>query len=645
MPGKNGRSSKSTKNGKNTHGPKTLRLTMAQALARFLQVQYSERDGRRRRLIPAIFGIFGHGNVAGLGQALYEYGADLPYHQPRNEQSMVHTAIGYAKASLRLSTIACSSSIGPGSTNMLTGAATATINRIPVLLLPADYYATRHQGPVLQQLEHPISGDVSVNDCFRPVSRFFDRITRPEHLLTALPEAMRVLTDPVDTGSVTLALPQDIQAHAYDYPAHFFEERTWRIERRLPDPQRIGEVLVLLKAAKRPLIIAGGGVHYAEAWAELQSFAETFGIPVGETFAGKGAVRGESAMLVGGVGVTGTQAAGKIASQADLVICIGTRMTDFTTGSRSAFNDPDVKFISINVTGHDAYKMGALPIIADAREALLALHKAAAGANLKPKPPYIKEIASLKQDWANVLKTQVYKRTPGEAMSQGELIGILNAEAKAGDVIIAAAGGAPGDLHRLWDASGGRNIHLEFGYSCMGYEIPAGLGVRMAQPRGEIYVLVGDGTYLMNPTELVTAMQDGLKITVVVADNHGFQVIRQLQMNRVGRSFGNEFRARDGKQNRLEGDYLPIDFAKNAESMGARAWCVATPDEVRKALREARKETRCCVIVAEIEKHRYLPGSGIWWDVAAAEVTDDPVTQELRQAYEEDRKRLQRFYY
>ncbi len=624
---------------------KTIRLTMAQAVVKYLQVQYSQRDGQSRRLIPAMYGIFGHGNVAGLGQALYEYGQELPYLQTRNEQSMVHTAIGFAKANYRLATLACTSSIGPGATNMITGAATATVNRVPVLLFPSDYYATRHQGPVLQQLEHPVDADVSVNDAFRPVSRFFDRIQRPEQLLTALPEAMHVLTDPAETGTVTIALPQDIQAHAYDYPTLLFEPRTWRVERRLPDPQRIDEAVRLLKAAKRPLIIAGGGVHYAEAWKELQTFAEKFGIPVGETFVGKGSIRNGSDLLLGGLGVTGTPAAGKIAGQADLVIAIGTRMTDFTTGSRSAFNNPDVKFISINVNAHDAYKMGALPIVADAREALKALTKAATKAEIEPRASYLKDIASARKAWDKQLKTEIYVSRPKEAMSQGELIGIINEEAKSGDTIITAAGGPPGDLHKLWDASGGRNINLEFGYSCMGYEIPAGIGQRMAQPKGEVYVYIGDGTYLMNPTELVTAMQEGLKITVVIADNHGFQIIRNLQMGRVGRSFGNEFRARDGKQNKLEGEYLNIDLAKNAESMGARAWHVSKPDEVRKALREARKETRSCAIVVEVEKHRYLPGSGVWWDVAAAEATEDPVTQELRRAYEEDRAKLQRLYY
>ncbi|MBI1800691.1 MAG: 3D-(3,5/4)-trihydroxycyclohexane-1,2-dione acylhydrolase (decyclizing) [Chloroflexi bacterium] len=624
--------------------PPTYRLTMAQALVKYLQVQFSERDGQTQRLIPAIFGIFGHGNVAGLGQALYEYGRDLPYYQPRNEQSMVHTAIGYAKASLRRATLACTSSIGPGATNMITGAAVATINRLPVLLLPSDYYATRHQGPVLQQLEHPVSADVSVNDCFRPVSRFFDRISRPEQILTALPEAMRVLTSPVETGTVTLALPQDVQAHAYDYPAKFFEPCVWPIGRPAPNLDRVAEAIALLKHAKRPVIIAGGGVHYAEAWDELQAFAETCGIPVVETFAGKGAIRRDSPWLLGGGGVTGTPPAAQIESKADLVIAIGTRLTDFTTGSQSAFSHPQVKFIAINVVERDACKQGALPIVADAREALRALIERAKSVGLQPRSTYGREVAAAKQAWAHALETEVYHQVPGEAISQGQLIGILNKEAQPGDTVIAAAGGAPGDLMKLWDTSGDRPCHIEFGYSCMGYELPAGLGVRMAHPSGEIYVLIGDGTYLMNPMELVTAAQEKLKVTVVVADNHGFQVIRQLQMNRAGRSFGNEFRARDPQSNRLEGDYLPVDYARNAESMGARAWHVATETDLRAALAEARQESRPCVIVVEVEKHRYLPGAGVWWDVAPAEATRDPVTRKLRRQYERERASRQRYY-
>jgi 3D-(3,5/4)-trihydroxycyclohexane-1,2-dione acylhydrolase (decyclizing) len=627
------------------NGRKTMRLTMAQALVKYLQVQYSERDGETRRLIPGIFGIFGHGNVAGLGQALYEYGQELPYYQPCNEQSMVHTAVGFAKATCRRATMACTSSIGPGATNMMSGAALATINHLPVLLLPSDYYATRHQGVVLQQLEHPISADVSVNDGFRPLSRFFDRISRPEQLLTALPEAMRVLTDPAETGAVTLALPQDVQAHAYDYPAHFFEEHTWRIERRPPDPRRIAEAVELLKAARRPVIIAGGGVQYSEAWDELLAVAETLGIPVTETSAGKGALRQRFEYSLGGCGVNGTAASGQIVQQADLVLCVGTRLTDFTTASQSIFSHPKVKFIGINVAGRDAYKQGALPIVADAREALRALLAAARDAGIKPDPAYRQEIATAKERWQRRIDEELRPSVPGEAMSEAQLIITLNEAARAGDTVIAAAGGPPGDLLQLWDVTNGNQCHLEFGYSCMGYELPAGLGVRMAQPEGEVFVFIGDGTYLMNPSELVTAMQENLKVTIVIADNHGYQIIWRLQMARAGREFGNEFRARDRKTNRLEGQYLPIDLAKNAESFGARSWHVTTQEEMRNALREARDESRSCVIVVETEKHRYLPGSGAWWDVAPAEVSNDPITKELRAEFEKARDAGQRFHY
>ena len=623
---------------------RTVRLTTAQAVVRYLQRQFSERDGRRQRLIAGIFGIFGHGNVAGMGQALEECGVGLPYYQPRNEQSMVHTAAAYAKAQQRLSAFACTASIGPGSTNMVTGAALATVNRLPVLLLPSDYYATRHQGPVLQQIEHPISADVSVNDCFRPVSRFFDRITRPEQLLTALPEAMRVLTDPAETGAAVISLPQDIQAHAWDFPGRFLDPVVWRIDRQMPNGQRIQEAADLIRNARRPMIIAGGGVHYSEAWDDLQQFAEQIGIPVGETFSGRGAMRASSDWLLGGFGITGTPSAGRIAAQADLLICVGTRLTDFTTGSHAAFQCPGLKVISINVSAHDAYKIGALPIVADARECLREL--AAACREVRTDASWAEEVREARQGWEKRLREEVLVDHAGEILSQGQLVRILNEEARSGDTVIAAAGGPPGDLHKLWDATGGRACHLEFGFSCMGYEIPAGLGVRLAQPEGEVFVLVGDGTYLMNPTEIVTAMQEGLKITLIISENHGFQVIRQLQMAKAGRSFGNEFRARDTASHRLEGDYLPIDFAQNAASLGARVWRASTPDEIRAALREARRERhRPCALIVETEKHRYLPGSGVWWDVAPAEVSSNRITQDLRTSYENDRKKLQKFLY
>ncbi len=625
--------------------PATEHLTVGQAIVRYLSVQYSERDGRRRRLVPAIFGIFGHGNVAGLGQALESAGAGLPLHQSRNEQSMVHVASGYAKAARRTATLACTSSIGPGATNMVTGAATATINRLPVLLLPSDYYVTRHQGNVLQELEHPLEADVSVNDCFRPVSRFFDRISRPEQLLTALPEAMRVLTDPADTGAVTISIPQDVQAHAYRFPSRLFEERTWRIERTPPDAGRIDEAARLIERSRRPMIIAGGGVHYAEAGEALAALA-ALGIPVAETFGGKGCYRGPRAWSLGGHGVEGTTAAARSAEQADLVIAVGTRLGDFATASNSLFQHPDVRFLSLNVNAHDAFKNGALPVVGDARESLAALAAACRqrGVDFTGRQA---DVARLQADWEEVKATDAYAPQAGQAMGEGELIQAFNAEAQDGDSVVAAAGGPVGNLLKLWDTSGGAACHLEFGFSCMGWEMPAALGVRMEQPEGEVYVYLGDGNYLLNPMELMTALQEDMKITVVVADNHGFQVIRRLQMARAGHSFGTEFRTRvDGDDGRrLDGEYLAVDMAAIAEAMGARGFRCATPGEVRAALRVARGERRSCVIVAEIEKHRYVPGAGTWWDVAPAQVSRSEVTQTLRSEYERDRAALQRYHY
>jgi 3D-(3,5/4)-trihydroxycyclohexane-1,2-dione acylhydrolase (decyclizing) len=617
----------------------TVRLTTAQAIVRYLQGQWSERDGERRRLIPGMWGIFGHGNVIGLGQALEEYGADLTFHQGRNEQSMVHAAAAFAKATRRRQTMACTASIGPGSTNMITAAAGATINRLPVLLFPGDVYATRHQGPVLQQLEHPSSGDMSVNDCFRPIARFFDRITRPEQLLTALPEAMRVLTSPAETGAVVIALPQDVQSHAWAFPERFFEEREWRIERPPPDLARIAEAAELIRAAKRPLIIAGGGVLYSEAEDALLELAQG-GIPVAETFAGKGAVLVDDWLQLGGVGLEGNPAASALAKKADLVLCVGTRLTDFATGSNSIFQHPDVRFVAINVSRRDAHKQGAVAIVADAREALVALTDALG--TWESEDAYRTEVARVRAEW---LDERASLRDPidGEAMSQAQLILTLNEVAEPGDTVIAAAGTPPGDLLKIWDTTGGKTCHLEFGYSCMGYELPAGIGVRMAQPEGEVYVYIGDGTFLLNPGEIVNALQERLKITVVISENHGYQSIQRLQLWRHGRMFGNEFRAR--QDGRLEGDYLVLDLAKTAEGLGARTWHVETPGALRAALEAARGERKPCVIVCETEPHRYLPGSDVWWDVAPAEVSSEPEVRERRREYEREKAELQRFYY
>ena len=621
----------------------TRRMTAAQAIVRYLSVQHSEYDGAVARLIPAMFGIFGHGNVAGLGQALEEHGGELPYLQARNEQSMVHAAVGFAKASRRRRLLACASSIGPGSTNMVTGAALATINRLPVLLLPADTYASRRQGPVLQQLETAAAGDVSVNDCFRPVVRFFDRITRPEQLLTALPEAMRVLTDPRESGAVALSLPQDVQSEAHEFPERFFAPRTWLIDRPEPSPAGISAVAALLAAAQRPLLIAGGGVLYSDAEGALTAFAERLGVPVVETFGGKGAVQEQAWFNLGGLGLEGNPASNQLAAQADLVLAVGTRLTDFATGSQSLFQHEDVRFASINVDGHDAAKQGATAIVGDARLALERLADAAVRAGAGPRAAWRAIAEERRAAWDKTLAGAL-ERTGDPVLSQGQLIATMQDAAVAGDTIIAAAGGPPGDLLKIWDATGARHCHLEFGFSCMGYELPAALGVRMAQPAGEVVVLIGDGTFLMNPTELVTALQERLKITIVLSENHGFQVIHRLQRLRAGRSFGNEFRARDDEAGRLDGPYLPLDFVRIAEGFGAVAVAATTASQVREALDAARARDGSTVIVVETAPQVDLPGGGVWWDVAPAEVSADPIVRQLREEYVADRGRLQRWY-
>ena len=624
---------------------RTERLTLGQAVVKYLQAQYTEFDGVERRFIQGVWGILGHGNVSGLSQALVEYGQDLPFHQPTNEQSMVHATTGFARANRRTMTMACTTSIGPGTTNMLTGAATATICRIPVLLLPSDYYATRFQGKVLQDIDHLTSLDMSVTDTFRVVSRFFDRITRPEQILFSLPEAMRVLTDPAETGAVTIALPQDIQGYAFDYPVRFFEKRVWRIERREPDTKRVAEAIDMLRRAERPYIVAGGGVHYSEAWDELTAFAEQCGIPVGETHAGRGAMRNDSSMLMGGTGHLGTRAAAQMAEEADLVFCVGTRLHDFVTGSNSAFQHPDVKFVSINVNSRDAYKLGALPITADARRALGALTAAAAAAGVTPNADWIERAGDRRQAWRDLINREVFVQHPDEKMSQGQLIGIINDEMQAGDTLLAAAGTIPSDLTKLFDASGGRNLHLEFGNSCMGYDIPASIGVRLAQPDGEVLVLLGDGNYQMHPMEFVTAIQERAKITVVLSVNYGYQSIHGHQKALVGHSLGNEFKIRDEPSGLLDdGEFVQIDYVKHAEAVGFRAWMASDETEVRDALQAAREEKRPCMIVVPTEMYRNPPDSGVWWEVVGAEVTNDPVTAELVAAREAGRAK-QRFYH
>jgi 3D-(3,5/4)-trihydroxycyclohexane-1,2-dione acylhydrolase (decyclizing) len=616
----------------------TVLLTTAQALVRFLAVQESERDGVRRRAIPAVFGIFGHGNVAGVGQALSEHGADLPFLQPKNEQAMVHAAIGYAKATRRTATLACTASIGPGATNMLTGAATATTNRLPVLLLPADTFANRRQGPVLQQLEHPVSADASVNDCFRLVSRHFDRIARPEQLVAALPEAMRALFDPAETGAVTVALHQDVQGEAFDFPAELFEPRVWRIVRRPPADAELAGAIELLRGARRPLIVAGGGIVYSDASAELAALARRCGIPVAETSAGKGSMEpGE--LLLGGIGVNGTRAANRIAAEADVVLCIGTRLSDFTTASHTLFQDPGVRFVGVNVCAADAFKLGAAPVVADARLALAELERGLAGYRTEQGDA----IRSARADWESELAADLAPR-PGERMTQAQVYRALNETVRPGDWVVAAAGSPPGDLLKTWRAAPGSFAHIEFAFSCMGHEIPAALGIRLARAdAGEILVVIGDGTYLMANTELVTAVQEGLELTVIVLVNGGYQSIHGLQRATTGASFGNEFRHRRPGASAPDGALVEVDYAANAASLGCAAELVSDVDGLRTALASARAEQRPSVIVCEVEPLRSLPGSGAFWDLGVPQASEDPRVLRLTQEHRE-RARRRRWY-
>ena len=641
----------------------SVRLTVAQALVTYLSRQYSVADGHRRRLIPAALGIFGHGNVAGLGQALDQLSNGLPFIQGRNEQALVHMASGFAKATRRHATLAVTASIGPGAMNLVTGAALATVNRLPVLLLPGDTYATRRQGPVLQQLQHPVEADASVNDALRPVSRFFDRISRPEALLTALPAAMRTLTDPADTGAVVLSLPQDVQSHAYDWPAELFDERDWVIRRPVPDPEEVDAVARLLAAAQKPLIIAGGGVIYSGATSELGELAAAAEIPVAETFAGKGAVQQRAWWQLGGIGLEGTPAANELAAEADFVLTVGSRLTDFATASQSLFCNPDVRFASINVDVHDAGRLGATAIVADAKRALAALTRAVADVGTTSPAEWQRQVRARNDQWLAERAAALDPDTafdksavPADSdvvtgtdavLTQGQIIGLLQEHAQPGDTIIAAAGGPPGDLQKVWDATERRYCHLEFGFSCMGYEIPAGLGVRLAVPDRTKRVLsfVGDGTFLMAPTELVTAVQERLPVTVVISENHGYQAIHRLQMLRSGREFGNEFRYRDellavddgqpaGKPALLDGDYLRVDLVQIASGLGARAVQATTAAEVRDALADTRSDDGPVVIVIPAIPHAELPAAGVWWDVAPAEVSDQETVAELRAEYE-----------
>jgi len=611
---------------------KTRKLTMAQAIVQFLKAQYVSRDNQEQPFFEGIFGIFGHGNVAGMGQALHQYRNEFPYYQPRNEQAMVHTAVAYAKMKNRLGTLACTSSIGPGATNMITGAATATINRLPVLLLPGDIFARRNVAPVLQQLESNTSQDISVNDCFKPVSKYWDRLNRPDQAITALPEAMRVLTSPVETGAVTLSLPQDVQTEAFNYPEELFEKRIWTVPRNRPDRNLLAQAVTQIKNSKAPLIIAGGGVLYSDATDALDIFVKQTGIPVAETQAGKGSLNFDHPNNLGAMGTTGTPGANIMAREADVVIVIGTRLSDFTTASKTAFQNPHVKFIAINVAEFDAAKQSALPVVGDARVILEELTEALQGHRVSDT--VIQRVATFKNEWETEVD-RIYNLGHRPVLSQGEVIGAVNTFSDPKDVMICAAGSMPGDLHKLWRTRDPKGYHMEYGYSCMGYEIAGGLGIKMAAPDREVYVMVGDGSYLMMAQEIATSVQEGIKLTIMLLNNHGFASIGGLS-NAVGaHEYGTKYRMRNPKTGQLDGSNIPTDLAANAESLGAIVLRPEGKEGLLKALEESKTYDRTTVIAVDVDREIRVPGYESWWDVPIAEVSTVEEVQTARKEYEE----------
>jgi 3D-(3,5/4)-trihydroxycyclohexane-1,2-dione acylhydrolase (decyclizing) len=617
-----------------------MRLTVGQAIVAFLAEQYSERDGTEHRLVEGCFGIFGHGNVAGLGVALLEaeLSRRLPYYQGRNEQAMVHAAVGFARMRNRLSALACTTSVGPGATNMVTGAAVATVNRLPVLLLPSDVFATRVADPVLQQLEHPSQRDVSANDVFRPVSRFFDRVDRPEQLPDALLGAMRALADPAETGAVTICLPQDVQAQAFDWPPELFERRVWPVPRPVPDPASVARAAALLREARRPLIVAGGGVIYSEATQALLVFVEATGIPVAETQAGKGSLPYDHPQSVGAIGVTGSSAANALARNADIVIGVGTRWSDFSTASRTAFAAP--AFVNCNITSFDAAKHAGVAVIGDARAALEALSAELVGWHVLRD--YAENSTLLAKTWDENVD-RAYHLGHGPLPAQSEVIGAVNEASGPRDVVVCAAGSMPGDLHKLWRTRDPKGYHVEYGYSCMGYEIAGGLGVKMAAPDRDVYIMVGDGSYLMMATELVTAVQEHIKIIVVLVQNHGFASIGGLSESVGARRFGTAYRYRNRDTGRLDGDTLPIDLAANAASLGVQAIRAATIADLRAALACAKEADGPVLISIETDPLVPAPDSNSWWDVPVAEISELESVTTARQAYQAARSSQRRY--
>ncbi len=615
----------------------TRRVTMAQALLGFLKNQYVERDGREHRFFEGAWGIFGHGIIAGFGQALQQ-NPDFPYYLCRNEQAAVHIATAFAKARKRLNAFACLSSIGPGATNMITGAATATINRIPVLLLPGDIFARRNVAPVLQQLESDRSQDLSVNDAFKPVSRYWDRINRPDQLPCSVVEAMRVLTSPAQTGAVVLALPQDVQTEAWDYPVEMFEKRVWHIPRQVPEPVMLQRAAAAIRAARRPLVVAGGGVLYSEAGEALASLLRRTGIPAGETQAGKGSLPFDHPQNLGAIGVTGTPGANIAAREADVVIAVGTRLSDFTTASKTAFQNPGVRFININVADFDALKHAGLPVLADARAALEQLEAALSGYTVDPA--YARCITEWRARWEEETD-RIFNLRHGPPISQGEVIGAVSRAARPQDVVVNAAGSLPGDLHKLWRTRQPGGYHMEYGYSCMGYEIAGGLGIKMADPSREVYVMVGDGSFLMMASEIATSVQEGYKLNLVVVDNHGYSSIGGLSQAIGSKGFGTNYRRRT-ESGQLDGDYVPVDFASLCSGLGARTVRATTRQELEQALEAMRGHDRTTAVVIEVDKEQRVPGYESWWDVPVAEVSESEAVRRVRAQYEEDVKHERR---
>ena len=614
----------------------TVRLTTGQAVINYLANQHVERDGVEHRFFAGLWGIFGHGNIGGVAQAIQQAEPDFPYYLTRNEQAMVHAAVGYAKLRNRLGAFACLTSIGPGATNMVTGAASATINHVPVLLLAGDAFAERVQSPVLQQLEHPASQDTSANDAFRPVVRYWDRINRPEQVITALPEVMRVLTSPADTGAVFLGLPQDIQTYAFDFPVEMFAKRVWSIPRNRPDRDALAKAADWIRGSERPVIFAGGGVRYSEATDALRAFAEQTGIPVAETHAGKGSLPYDHPLSLGGAGVSGTLAANIIAPEADLVIGIGTRFTDFPTASKTAFQDPGVRFININVAEFDAFKHAAVPLVGDARATLEEL--AVTVGDYATAPAYRARVLELNREWDAEVE-RVYAHSVGDVLTQGEVIGAVEASTDARDVVVTSAGSLPGDLLKLWRSRDAASYQVEYGYSTMGYEIAGGLGAKLAAPDREVYVMVGDGSFQMMSNEITTAVQEGLKLIIVLVDNKGFSSVGRVSEQVGAEGFGCHYRLR-GPSGDYDGPEMQLDFVKICQGMGAKALEVTTLPGLRAALQDARAGTGTVCIVVQTDWDERVRGyANSWWEMATPQVSEMPAVNAAREEFDRNKGR------